>query len=102
MNQLFDPYAELAKIRTQQEAEPPFVKSTVRTLPPATTATPATQTAETPVFAPACRNVAVVAGVQREITKAANREKAASLHGYSVGGRPLTATGKIISLNERR
>lgn len=55
-----------------------------------------------PFFAPACRNVAKVAGVQREITKTTDREKAASLRGYSVGGCPLTATGKIISLQGRR
>lgn len=87
---LFDPKAELANIENQEDT-------------PATSATFATQTHKT---APHVAEVADVAALRLQNQKTENpsirAQETDTRYGASVGGRPRTWTGMIVSLDEWR
>ncbi|MEM9788324.1 MAG: hypothetical protein AAF801_17635 [Pseudomonadota bacterium] len=96
MSVLFDPYAELAKIQKSG-------------CTPATSATFATNTtleaSEPQPEGGKCRNVANVAtgqGQNRVFEKSSMATQSDMRHGLSPGCRPLTWTGKVVSLEEWR
>ena len=87
---LFDPYAALRKIEMEAGT-------------PATFATTATSEG---IFGGNVAKVAVVAAPEREIAKTEpERTQPVSedfKHGLSIGGRPMTWTGKVVSLEDWR
>ena len=93
----FDPYAALEELRAEAGGG-------------ATRATRATQTPETPPRVAQVARVARGAGREAEIEPAASpvapapsRQDAEHFpHGISAGGRPLTWTGRVVSLDEWR
>lgn len=96
MSVLFDPYAELAKIQ----------KSGCTPATPATSATNTHFKAST--LQPEggkCRSVANVArgqGQKHVFEKSRSPATSDMRHGFTIGGRPLTWTGKVVSLEEWR
>ena len=87
---LFDPRAALAEIQKQP-------------MTPATSATPATQHAKP---APHVANVASVAAPREQNRKAPGAEQASlpedCKHGFALGNRSKTWTGKVVSLADWR
>ena len=98
---LFDPAAALAEIQNQRGASATSATSATQQVrnqaqPPATHATFATQTAKV-------ANVAEVSGQEAENRKGrleAQSAAASAPRRLSVGGRPMTQTGRIVSLQE--
>ncbi len=93
MSALFDPYAALAKIENAA----------------GTSATFATSATKSRFRGQKVANVAKVAAPKLEnrenrlvATNSAPSEKADMRHGFSIGGRPLTYTGRVVSLEDWR
>ncbi len=91
MNAIFDPYAALQKLQKQQglKGEKPRVA-------PATSATFATPMPETAQKSQMSRKS------QAPERKSAFSQNGGSPYGTSPGGRPLTWTGKVVSLDDWR